>query len=97
MALIDYKFRRTKRISNSKTEVVMAIYSGAITTEDEMDINGGGMVPVTRYRRTVLLEEFTKVVSGNIPEQAAVKRCNKILKDYANENGHTVIQEQSNV
>lgn len=94
--LIDYKFRHTEEISDSETEVTMAIYSGAVTTEDELDLDGN-IVSVTRYRRDPLLEEMTKVVSGKIPEQAAVKRCNKFLKDYANEHGHTVIMEQSGV
>lgn len=96
MALIDYKFHRTKQVSNNKTEVVMAIYDGAITTEDEYDLSGN-LQPVTRYRRNSKLEEITRIVSGKIPAQAAVRRCNKILKDYADENGHTVITEQSDV
>ena len=54
----DYKLSE-QREENGIFYQKVRFYEGAVTTEDENDTTnpGGGMIPVTRYRRTGLIDE----------------------------------------
>jgi hypothetical protein len=57
MALLSYKHQRILQDDAGLiTELLMRVYDGAITTEQEEDATGQ-VRPVTRYRRTRLLGE----------------------------------------
>ena len=68
--LTDYKTPRITQNDDDSWTVVLRIYEGDITTEDEPDVNDPRqMVSVTRYRRTGLLRTVEMSFPA-IPEQA---------------------------
>ena len=69
MSLIDYKI---SRIDNGIA--LVRFYEGDVTTEDEEDGNGG-IISVTRYRRSSLIRETTYTLS----RMELRKRLNGIL------------------
>jgi hypothetical protein len=98
MALLDYKL---VRFSHDKRHVTatLRVYRGAVTTEDERNINGE-MVPVTRYRRiaTVAERTFEYDVPRDMTRNEFITKArayfNNKLLTFAQNNGHTVITEQ---
>lgn len=54
--MIDYKIVE-ERENNGIFYQKVRFYSGDITTEDELNIKTGNYEPVTRYRRTGLIDE----------------------------------------
>lgn len=58
---MDYKIVEEHEVNGEIVYQRVRFYSGAITTEDELvvdEVNGGmSLQPVTRYRRTEMLEE----------------------------------------
>jgi len=53
--MIDYKIVEEREIDGKLVYQKVRFYEGAITTENEETVNG--IEPVTRYRRTALIEE----------------------------------------
>jgi len=56
--LTDYKTPRVTQHDDGSWTVLLRIYEGDVTTENELD-KRGNMVPVTRYRRIAVLREET--------------------------------------
>jgi hypothetical protein len=98
MALLDYKL---VRFSHDKRHVTatLRVYRGAVTTEDERNINGE-MVPVTRYRRiaTVAERTFEYDVPQEMSKEDFIRKArayfNNKLLTFTQKNGHTIITEQ---
>lgn len=53
----DYKIVEERENNGVVTYQKVRFYTGAITTEDEMDMVAHEIVPVTRYRRTAMIGE----------------------------------------
>lgn len=77
--LTDYKISRTKTLPDGTLEVVYRVYEGDVTTGDEPGELGGKMVPITRYRRTKMIKEYTVIVKDS-PE-IHVKAKEELAKD----------------
>lgn len=80
MALYDYKFDRISE-ADSRVKVSCSFYEGDVTTEDEQ-VEGGAIEPVTRYRRTALIEQRSFDLHGTV--------------DDLDEDGHVTITEYIN-
>lgn len=52
----DYKIVEEREVDGLVYQRVR-FYEGAITTEDEMNIATGQIEPITRFRRTAMIEE----------------------------------------
>ena len=52
--LADFKIRYVNNTDDGKQVIAFRFYEGAITAEDEEDVNGD-MQSVTRYRRSAVL------------------------------------------
>jgi len=60
--LADFKISGIKNTDDNKQVIVFRFYEGAITTEEEDDIE------VTRYRRSALLNELVVSRDSQLPE-----------------------------
>ncbi len=80
MALIDYKFTNIQHMGNLVHSLTVRFYSGDITTENELDFNNVS-VPVTRYRRVVLLGEKTWTPERSLTSRQMVHTINKKLRE----------------
>lgn len=57
MATLDYKIVEEEIKNGSVVRQRVRFYEGAVTTENEMNLNTGLVEPVNRYRRTLMVEE----------------------------------------
>lgn len=73
MKLTDYKIR-IHRDPGKPTRVVMKIYEGAETTEDERDLDGN-LVPVLRYRRTTKIGEKVLLIDETRSDDKLRDNC----------------------
>jgi len=92
MALIDVKIKEIKR-ANGQTEVLVNVYRGAITTEDEA-LEDGTTQPVTRYRRAGKVASKNFIVDGEYTEDQVHKFVAAKVNQLAEQLGHTVIDKQ---
>ena len=60
--LADFKISGIKNTDDNKQIIVFRFYEGAITTEEDNDIE------VTRYRRSALLNELVVSRDSQLPE-----------------------------
>jgi hypothetical protein len=60
--LADFKISGIKNTDDNKQVIVFRFYEGAITTEEDNDIE------VTRYRRSALLNELVVSRDSQLPE-----------------------------
>lgn len=86
----DYKFKY-KSFGDKDIKVGFVIYEGSITTEDEPDLNGD-MQPVTRYRRTGIVEIKEVTFTKPFNESALHAHMKNLLKEVPD---RTPIEEQS--
>lgn len=86
----DYQFNY-KSFGKKSVKVEFVIREGSITTEDESDLNGD-MQPVTRYRRTGIVETRKVTFDKPFNENALHAHMKNLLKDVPN---RTPIAEQS--
>ena len=96
---MDYKIVDIQDNGSGKLTVTVRYYTGAVTTEDEFNKETDSMEPVTRYRRTKLLEEVTYELSDprERMSQNLIKFLNKELKTKADKQNKSVISEQTDV
>lgn len=85
----DFKYHRITE-GNKNMTVDYSIYEGAITTEDEPDINRD-MQPVTRYRRSGGIDKQTVVFNRPFSINALHAHMKNLLKNVPN---RTPIDEQ---
>ena len=90
MALISYKINRTRVTPDVFTRVWLTYYTGAITTEAEIDHTRTSS-NVTRYRPTAKVG--TELLRG---ATVTVTDMNNALAAKAAALGHTPIEEQTN-
>lgn len=79
--MLDYKIKRITETPRG-TDVVMAVYKGATTTENEeklQDSGGVSLVPVTRYRRTQLLHTKVLQLPAGASRTTVVEKLNDEL------------------
>ena len=86
----DYKIKRMSH-KDKTVEVDLVIYEGEVSTLDEPDDNGG-VQPVTRYRRSMKVEERTIVFDRPINDNTIHENLRNRLKDVPN---RTPIAEQN--
>ena len=102
MALIDYKIVRIQR-ENRHIEIVVRLYRGSVTTQDELVGMQFVSTPITRYRRTAVVAQrkFTYDIPRDMTKEEFFVKArtylNKKLLDYAAANGHTVIDEEQDI
>ena len=82
--------------NGSTTVVNLRYYVGAITTEDEYDLDSDANVAVTRYRRTATSGTETITKSGTVAHDDLLEDLNTALATKAAAEGHTPIDEQTN-
>lgn len=56
---MDYKFSYTKELDGRFIEAKILVYDGKTTTENEKDLVTRELKPITRYRRTKILQQKT--------------------------------------
>jgi hypothetical protein len=88
-SLTDYKMVRLSHRANGTWKVMLRIYEGDITTEDEEV--GDEVVAITRYRRTAKLEDRTLTIPA-MTEAAVRIHLNESLDGWRG--GRTAIEEQ---
>ena len=90
-SLTDYKFVYIKRLGDGSTEALVRFYEGDITTEDEPDPDTGKMVPVARYRRSLMLrEEIFRYRTTKTDDEVRGEMDTELAKDIT----RTPIDEQ---
>ena len=83
--LADFKISSIKNTDDNKQVIKFRFYEGAITTEEEDDIE------VTRYRRSALLNELVVSRDSQLPE-AEIKAMGRVK--LAEIPDHDPIEEQ---
>jgi hypothetical protein len=100
MALIDYKIVQFSH-EGRHVKIKARIYRGAVTTEQE-EVERE-LVDVTRYRRNAMVRErvFEYDVPRDMTRQEFITKVraylNSKLIQFAQANGHTVIDEQQDI
>lgn len=87
--LTDYKTSRMTQHDDGSWTMLLRIYEGDITTENEED-GDGDLVLVTRYRRTTMLREETL----NFPAMREVDLQEQLRAELAKDRTRTPIPEQ---
>ena len=90
--LTDYKTPRQTQHNDGSWSVRLRVYEGNVTTENDYVEEDGVGVPVTRYRRTTVLQDVVLNFPA-MPEQALIGLLNAEL---AKDQTRTAIPEQRN-
>ncbi len=88
--MIDYKILGAKQFLDGSWRIAIAVFRGNITTLDE----GTPPKPVTRYRRSELLERRRFSVPAGYTIEQIRKKINDKLAQKALQIGETIISEQ---
>lgn len=94
--MLEYKVRQ--QIENENGVLVrFAIYKGAVTTENEMQLQADGSiasVPVTRFRRSAMVGTKQVLMPVGTSKGLVSKRLEKELKDEASVRKDIVVEHQ---
>lgn len=94
--MLEYKVRQ--QIENENGVLVRyAVYKGAVTTEDEMQLQADGSiapVPVTRFRRIAMVGTKEVLLPVGTAKGLVTKRLEKELKDEAAVRKDVVVEHQ---
>lgn len=92
--IYDYKIIGATREAGM-TVADVRVYSGDVTTENEMNWDTRKMESVTRYRRTGVIRVFSVCFKGDLTVDALAKNLNVQLKDIATVAKVQTIEKQS--
>lgn len=93
--VIDYKILEERVENGLVVYQRVRFYGGEITTEDEEDIVTRKLVPVTRYRRTKVLEE--REYKYDTEKSLALNYLNKELGTLATKEKAVAIVKQNTI